>query len=164
MGLRASQAIYVAATLGVADHLAERPMTSAELASRVTADRDSLRRLMRALVALGVFAERGSDLFALTPVGQLLCGDAAVSLRSAVLFLTGEVRWRCWADLLGSVRTGEPAADRILGMPLFDYYAAHPEASGIHDEAMAETSALSSPPILRSYDFSRFRCVVDVGG
>jgi hypothetical protein len=164
MGMRASQALYVAAKLGVADHLAERPMTSAELASRVAADREALRRLLRALVALRVFAEREPDLFELTPVGQFLCDEAAVSLRSLVLFLTGEVRWRCWADLLQSVRTGEPAADRILGMPLFDYYAANPEQSILHDAALAGTSALASPAILGSYDFSGFRCVVDVGG
>ena len=31
-GLRASQALYVAAELGIADHLATRPMSSGELA------------------------------------------------------------------------------------------------------------------------------------
>ncbi len=37
-GMRASQALYVAAKLGIADHLARAPMTGAELAAVTYAD------------------------------------------------------------------------------------------------------------------------------
>jgi len=164
MGLRASQALYVAVKLGIADHLAARPMRSAELATATNTHAVSLRRLLRALSALGVFAEQEPDCFALTPVGELLRSGVPGSLRAVVLFLTGEVRWRCWANLVGCVRTGEPAAERVLGMPLFDYYAAHPEESAVHDEAMAAFTSVVSAAVLDAYDFSRFRCLVDVGG
>lgn len=164
MGLRASQALYAAAKLGIADCLAERPMGSADLAAATSTDAPSMRRLMRALSALGVFAEEEPDCFVLTPVGEHLRIGVAASLRASVLFLTGEVRWRCWSDLLGSVRTGAAAAERVLGMQIFDYYAAHPEESAIHDQAMAGMSAAASAAVLDAYDFSRLRCVVDVGG
>lgn len=163
MGLRGSQALYVAVKLGIADHLAVRPMRSAELATATKTHAASLRRLLRALSALGVFAEQEPDCFALTPVGELLRRGVAGSLHAVVLFLTGEVRWRCWADLLGSVQTGEPPAQRVLGMPLFDYYAAHPEKSAIEIEAMAAFTRIVSVAVLDAYDFSRFRSVVDVG-
>lgn len=164
MGLRASQALYVAAKLGIADRLAERPMGSADLAAATSTHAPSMRRLMRALCALGVFAEREPDSFVLTPVGEHLRSGVPASLRALVLFLAGEVRWRCWSDLLGSVRTGEAAAERALGMPIFEYYATHPEESAIHDQALAATSARASVAVLEAYDFSRFRWVVDVGG
>lgn len=164
MGLRASQALSVAAQLGIADHLAGGALTSVALATATQTHPESLRRLLRALTALNIFVEQENDMFILTPVGHLLRRDHPQSLRSRVLFLTGEVRWRCWADLLGSVQSGEAATERVLGMSLFDYYAAHPEESLIHDNAMAEASALTGPAILHNYDFSRFPSVVDVGG
>lgn len=164
MGLRASQALYVAAQLGLADHIANGALTSDTLAAATQTHPEALRRLLRALTALGIFTEQENALFTLAPAGHLLRRDHPQSLRSRVLFLTGDVRWRCWADLLGSVRSGEAATERVLGMPLFDYYAAHPEESLIHDASMAEGSALVETAILRSYDFSRFQSIVDVGG
>ena len=106
IGLRASQVAYIAAKLELADHLADQPMTSEQLAAATSTDHASLRRVLRALVALAVLAEDDLDLFSLTPVGQLLRSDNPQSLRALVLFLTGDVRWRCWGDLLESVRTG----------------------------------------------------------
>src|ERR1035441_91977 len=53
-----SQALTVAADLGVADALADGPLTIDELASRVGADSDALRRLLRALIGRGGFRGR----------------------------------------------------------------------------------------------------------
>jgi hypothetical protein len=33
-----------------------------------------------------------------------------------VLFMVGDVRWRCWSDLLGTVRAGGGGAERALGI------------------------------------------------
>jgi hypothetical protein len=71
-----------------------------------------------------------------------------------VLFMTGNVRWRCWADLLGSVNAGGGGAERTLGMQLFDFYAAHPEESEIHDQAMRGISAAQISAVLAAKDFS----------
>jgi O-methyltransferase domain/Dimerisation domain len=164
MGLRASQVAYVAVKLALADQLANRPLTSTELAAATGTDRASLRRVLRALVALGVLVEADTDLFALTSVGQLLRTDHPRSLRALVLFMTGDVRWRCWGDLLESVRSGEPATQRVLGMSNFDFAAANPEFAEIHAAAMAAASVLFDSAICQAYDFSRFRRLVDVGG
>jgi hypothetical protein len=164
MGLRASQALFVAAKLGIGDLLAHCAMTTDELASATDTHAPSLRRLMRALVALGLFRESENDRFSLAPAGELLRSNVAGSQRAVVLFLAGPVRWRCWSDLLSSIRSGEPAADRVLGMPLFDYYASHTEESLIHDEAMGALSIQFAAALLDVYDLSRYRCAVDVGG
>jgi hypothetical protein len=49
-------------------------------------------------------------------------------------------------------------------MSNFDYWERHPDVSKIHDEAMEGLTEMESAPILATYDFSRFRKVVDVGG
>lgn len=164
MGLRASQVTYIAAQLELADHLAAQSMTSGQLAAATSTHHASLRRVLRALVALDVLAEEGPDRFSLTPVGQLLRNDNPESLRPLVLFLAGDVRWRCWGDLLESVRTGEPATQRVLGMSPFEFGATHPEFAKLHAAAMAASTAVVGSAICEAYDFSRFRRVVDVGG
>jgi len=164
MGLRTSQALFVAVSLGIPDLLADGSRTSNELASSTQTHAPALRRLMRALVALGMFAEMDEDRFSLAPAGKLLRSAIPGSQRSIVLFLVGPARWQCWSDLLQCVRSGEPAADRVLGMPLFDYYALHPEESQIHDRAMAAFSSSVAAAFLAAYDLSPYRRAVDVGG
>jgi hypothetical protein len=163
-GMRASQALYVAAVLNVADHLAQKPMNSVELATVTGADPAALHRVMRTLAALDVFAESRTGEFSLNSTAQLLRTDTPASFRAAVLFLVGDVRWRCWSDFLGTVRAGGGGAERTLGMGLFDFYAAHPEQSAIHDDAMRAVSAAQVGAVLSAMDFSQSGVVVDVGG
>ena len=58
-GYWVSQAVYVAAKLGIADLLADSPKSCEEIAGATGADCDSLFRLLRALASLGVVANRG---------------------------------------------------------------------------------------------------------
>ncbi len=163
-GLRVSQAIFVAAQLRVADHLAERPLDRFELAAATGADAAALCRVMRALCALGVFAESSSGHFSLRPVGHFLRSEVAGSYRAGVLFQAGTVRWRCWSELLETVRTGANASERLLGKQLFEFYAADAEESKIHDQAMRAFSASHAEVLLDAVDFARAGVVVDIGG
>jgi len=52
---RISQSIYVTATLGIADLLADGPKSAEQLANATGVQAASLRRVMRALVGFGVF-------------------------------------------------------------------------------------------------------------
>ena len=118
--MRASRALYVAAHLGVADILAGGPMTSGEIAAAASVDAASLRRLLRALVAFGVFEEEAPDRFRLNPAGELLRRDVPSSQRAGVLFTAGDMRWQLWLDLLECVRTGQAAVERAFGKTLFE--------------------------------------------
>jgi hypothetical protein len=82
MGLVVSQSLYVAADLGIADHLANGSLTAQDLAGRSGSHPDALARLLRALVALGITKLEGEDLFALTPTGELLRSDVPGSIRA----------------------------------------------------------------------------------
>jgi hypothetical protein len=163
-GLRASQALYVAAKLHIADHLARRHMNSVELATVTKTDSAALHRVMRTLCALDVFAESSTGEFSLNSTAELLRSDTPGSFRAAVLFSVGDVRWRCWSDLLGTVRAGGGGAERALGTGLFEFYATHPEQSEIHDQAMRAISAAQVAAVLSAMDFSQAGVVVDVGG
>src|SRR5689334_6162289 len=72
-----SQALCVAASLGLADLLADAPRTSADLASATGADPAALHRLLRALGTIDVCRERDDGRFELTAFGSLLRESAS---------------------------------------------------------------------------------------
>src|ERR1700747_3158215 len=158
-----SQAIYVAAKLGIADVLKHGPKSSNEIALATGADDNSISRLMRALCAVGVFRVNGNGTFAITDLGKPLQSGIPGSLRAMVITL-GEVHYAAWAHLLESVKTGAAAFPHAFGTKMFDYLGRENEAGNTFNRAMTDYSALSSCAVLLSYDFSGVRSIVDVGG
>ncbi len=158
-----SQALHVAAQLGVADLLTEGPQTVARLAEATGTHARSLYRLMRALASEGVFVEDAQGRFALTPLGECLRSDAPNSQRSMAI-MNGEEHYRCWGELLYSVQTGQTAFEKIYGQPIFHYLAAHPRQARIFDEGMVGVHGVETKAMLDAYDFSKLGTLVDVGG
>lgn len=163
-GYQVSQAIHVAATLGVADRLRAGPQTSAELAAAVGAHAPTLYRLLRALASVGVFREEAGGRFGLTPLGECLCADAPESVAAWAAFIGQPYYWQAWAHLLFSVRTGANAFRHVHGTNVWGYRQRDPEAAVVLDRAMTELTRLANAAVLAAYDFGRFGCVVDVGG
>jgi hypothetical protein len=162
-GYEASQVIYVAARLGVADLLAAEPRTAQDLADTLHVDAGALERVLHALAALGLLAHVSGNRYVTTGLGSCLRAGVPGSLR-AVALLAGERSYRAWGGLLHSVRTGETAFRHVFGTGTFEYMAAHPEIAGFYNEAMAAGAAERAAAVVAAYDFSGGGTVVDVGG
>ncbi|MBV9162098.1 MAG: hypothetical protein JO309_16490 [Pseudonocardiales bacterium] len=163
-GAAVSQMISVFARLGVADVLADGPRQVAEIAELVGAHGSTLYRVLRALGDVGVVAELENQRFALTPLGELLRSDVPGSLRGWATMVGMPFHRYPWTDLYETVQTGESAFDRVHSTKLFDYLAEHPEDAAVFDAAMASISTNETVSIIKSYDFSQFSTIVDVGG
>jgi ubiquinone/menaquinone biosynthesis C-methylase UbiE len=157
-------AIYVAAELGLADRVEDQPRTATELAVATGTHAPSLYRILRALANAGVFAEDEDGRFALTPLGASLRSNVPGSLRAFARLHLGGEHYLAWGDLLYSVKTGENAFHHAFGVPLWQYYAQHPENAGTFDEAMATLTEITRNAVLTSYDFSSSGKIVDIGG
>ncbi|MBI3300999.1 MAG: methyltransferase [Deltaproteobacteria bacterium] len=162
-GYWGSQAIYVAAKLGLADLLKDGPKSGAELAQATRTHAPSLTRLLRALASIGVLAESEDGRFELTPLGACLQSGVPGSVRAAAIMF-GETLYRAWSGLLQSVQTGETAFGHVFGTPIYQYFAQHPEAAAVFNEAMIEMTTQVAAAVVAAYDFSRFGKLVDVGG
>jgi hypothetical protein len=162
-GYWVSQALYVAAKLGIADCVKDSPKSASELALATGADENSLYRLMRALCTVGAFRLVGMDKFTVTALGIPLQSNVPGSLRAMVMTL-GEAHYAAWAHLLESVKTGNAGFPLAFGKEMFDYLGQDAEAGKVFNHAMSEYSALSACAVLLSYDFSETRSLVDVGG
>ena len=159
-----SQAIAVAAELGIADLLKDGTKTAAEIARLSNASEESVYRLLRALGSVGLFAETGNRKFRLTAMGKLLRTDSPQALGAYARFVGHGSTWLPWGDLVHSVRTGEPAFDHVFAMPIFDYFAKTPEAAAVFDAAMTSISTWESKAVVAAYDFPGIATLVDVAG
>jgi hypothetical protein len=163
-GYQVSQALHVAAALGIADLLANGPRSSDDLAAACGAHPDSLYRLLRALASIGVLDAEPERRFALTEVGEELRSDVQGSEHAHAVFIGRDYHWNAWSRLEQSVRTGEPAFPSLYGMSVWEYRAERPEESAIFDRWMTANTETVNDVIAGTYDFSRFTHVVDVGG
>ena len=71
-GFQVSQALHVAATLGIADLLVDGGRSSDELAAATSTHAPTLYRLLRALASVDVLRELDGCRFELTPLGERL--------------------------------------------------------------------------------------------
>ncbi len=165
-GYYISQALYVAAKLGIADVLKDGPRHYTALAQLTGTHAPSLYRLLRLLTSAGVCEEHEQGHFGLTAIGAYLQTDIPGSLRAIVLQFAGPLHSRGWSDLLYSVQTGEIAFDHLFGMGAFPYLAQHPDEAAIFDAAMTalSTQAGAYGAVVTAYDFSALGTIVDVGG
>ena len=167
---RISQAIHVAAALGIADLIADEPKSAEQLAKATGVQAASLRRIMRTLAGFGVFTEErekdGADRFALTPIGEFLKAGVQGSLRPAALFFGGEDGAKAEGLLLHCVKTGETAYEKLFGKSdaLFERFQKDPVAAELFNATMTGFSTLHMTGVLDAYDFSTINKLVDVGG
>jgi O-methyltransferase domain/Dimerisation domain len=162
-GYWVSQAIYVAAKLGIADLLKDGPKSCLALAAATGADAPSLFRLMRALASVGVFSHVHTDSFGLSRLAESLQTEVHGSLKAMVITL-GEIHYQACGQMLRSVQTGSPAFNHMFGASLFDYLQQNVDAADAFDQGMANVSSMLAYAVLIAYDFTGISSIVDIGG
>ena len=159
-----SQAITVAAQLGVADALSNGPLPIEELAARVGADADALRRLLRALISKGIFVHRRDGRYGLNSLAGTLRSDAPISMTWAAQFYGSAEQRERWTLMVDSIRNGSTVVPTLRGKESFDYFAGEPELAELFNQTMTSVSELTDGPVVAGYDFSAYSTIVDVGG
>lgn len=163
-GYQISQVIHVAAMLGIADLLKDGPRASAEIANATGTHLPSMYRLLHALASAGVLEEKADAHFSLTNIGECLASDSSQARAAWARYAGRPYVWQSWGDLLHSVTTGEDAFRHLHGGGVWDWRAQRPDESRNFDAAMTELSRGFVEAIAAVLDFSRWDCIVDVGG
>lgn len=162
-GFQISQALYAVAKLDIATALADGPRTVAELSSVAGTHEDSLRRLIRTLASIGLFADAGDGRVTLTPLGATLAAGVPGSVRNLALTWM-ETHYAPFGDLAHTIRTGEPAADHHFGRPYFDWLSQHPEQVATFTGAMADLTFGLKLGAMIGYRLPPGGVVADIGG
>lgn len=157
------QALHVVAVLGIADLLANGPQSSDALGQATGSHARTLYRVLRTLVAAGVFAKDEAGCFRLTALGQPLRSDVADSVRAASIFLSGESELE--GLLVDCVRSGKTAIELASGTTNWiEYYGQEPARAAVFNAAMTALSNAHYAGVVDAYDFRPIRTLVDVGG
>jgi 2-polyprenyl-3-methyl-5-hydroxy-6-metoxy-1,4-benzoquinol methylase len=156
-----ARSLWVAAKLQLADMLANGARSAEDLAREANVHPHALQRLLRVVASLGLMEEVEVGRFALTRLGQLLRRDVPNSMHAWVL-MTGLSIYKSFEEMLYSVQTGKPAAERVHGKPMYQYFRERPEEAKAFNDAMVCYGGQSAGA-LEDYDFSWARSVCDVG-
>ena len=164
MSAMISQALGVAAKLGIADVLNDGPKTAAEIALATGTHEGSIYRILRALASTGVFSEIAERTFQNTPLSEVIRADVPGSMQSMIAFLGEQWHFAVWGNMLYSAQTGEVAFDKTLGDPIFAWFAKHEAESELFNKAMTDMSSFAAPGIVQAYDFSGIKVLADIAG
>ena len=163
-GFFLARLVYLAAKLGIADHLASGPKSAEELAPATGCHAASLYRFLRTLTNFDLLTLDVDGNFALTSLGDALRSDAPGYTRSSILLLGSDAIWNAWGALPYVVETGNPGFDKANGQGMFDFLGDHPDDARRFSEAMLAVHAAEPVAVADAYDFSSAAVIVDIGG
>ncbi len=158
-----SQTLLACVRLDVFEQLAAGPLHVADLAPTLGLDIDGAVRLLDAAVALGLLERRGAGRYGLGELGAALRGNPGVT---AMI----EHHELLYADLADPVALLRQRSGNTRLAQHWPYAAMHEpkdltaERVRSYTQLMSASQPLVSQDVLDAYDFSRHRCLLDVGG
>jgi acetylserotonin O-methyltransferase len=162
---RCSKVLFTAVALGIFDRLERGVATLDELARSSNADADALERLLNACVYLKLLARKEAK-YANTPVASAyLCSGSPLRI-TGYLNYSNSVLWKMWEHLEDAVREGTHRWPQTFGSdgPIFSHFFRNEADKREFLLGMHGQGQISSPEVVKVFDLSRFRKLVDLGG
>jgi hypothetical protein len=160
--------VQIAATiaeLGIADVLADGPMTAGDIAGRIDCDEQATHRLLRGAVACGLCSmDRRTGSVKLTRTGAVLRSDHPKSLRAWMRYKGMRSTVDAWGGLAASVRSGRSAFELVHGVSVWEWFATHPDEQRVFAATMRQATEISARAIARVYPWPDGAVVCDVAG
>jgi acetylserotonin N-methyltransferase len=163
---RRSKAMFAAVSLGVFDRLQDGPADAATLAQQLHANKGALERLLDACVGLALLSKQ-SGVYANQPVAAAYLAKHSPRAMTGYIQYSNEVLYRLWGYLEDAVREGSHRWQQAYGFEgsaIFDHFFHTEEDKRMFLMGMHGYGVLSSPAVVASFDLSRFRKLVDLGG
>lgn len=158
--------VGAAAQLELADLLADGPLHVDVLAERTKTHGPSLYRMLRALESTGIFIQTSPGVFGNTPASECLRRHLPGSNWAWIRFTlcAGAPVFEGWRGLTLALKNGRPGFDQVMGQSAWAHMRSNPQTRTVFNEAMRALSALISPAVAASFDWSRFPVIADIGG
>jgi C-methyltransferase len=156
-----SRAIHAIATLGIADHMSEQPISVQELARLTSTVPEILARVLNFLTAYGLF-NKSEDSYALTPLSAPLRSDHPYSMKE-VLSMVDESWWQAFAQLETAMKTGTTAFKLQHGTDFFDFLNHNPSPKARFQKGIEKLSTFDDKAITQNYNFGQFKSIIDIG-
>ena len=162
-GYYVSRCLQVVAELGIADLIADVPVSATDLARSTGSHPDSLARVLSLLCAHGVFV-RVDGRFCHTEASRILRTDHPMSMRPFARMFGVPVFWQAVMRLDESVATGRSMGEEVTPGGFWHYFEQHPDVNEIFNHSMAAKARVVVPLVVAAYDFTKFPRIADIGG
>lgn len=160
-----SRALYTAARLDIASTLADTPLSTDEIATRIAADPDATGRLLRLLAAMGIFKEVSTRCYANNKLSAFLRQDNPQNVRAMILMHNSDVMSRPWYEQLeAGIKHGAVPFELTHGEMLYPYMDRHEDFDALFAQAMDSVEALTGATFATDFDWGQFERVIDIGG
>ncbi|HWL09298.1 MAG TPA: class I SAM-dependent methyltransferase [Planctomicrobium sp.] len=161
---RRSKTMFAGVQLGIFDTLNTSPATVAQLSQQLQCNESSLERLLDALVGLNLL-RRDGDRYHNTPAADTYLTASSPRRMTGYINYSNAVAWKLWGNLEGAIREGSHRWKQTYGWdgPIFDNFFKDDHAKREFLMGMNGFGMISSPHVVRAFDLSRFKQMVDVG-
>jgi predicted O-methyltransferase YrrM len=168
MGFFASKTLLSAVELELFTTLAARPMTGREIAAALQLNARAIPDFPDALVALK-FLQRAGDgpeaRYSNGPEAALFLDRNSPAYVGGILEMANSRLYGFWGSLTDALMTGQPQNEaKNSGEPVFAKLYADPARLEQFMNAMSGISAGNFRAFAKTFDFSRFKTLCDVGG
>ncbi len=162
---RCSQVMFAAVSLGVFDRLEAGPAPLAVLARDLGADADALGRLLDTAVALRLLFRDEKGYRNAAAASAYLCQSSPRRM-TGYLNYSSRVLWKMWGHLDDAVREGTHRWKQAYGLdgPIFANFFRTEDDKREFTLGMHGFGQISSPEVVKAFDLSRFRHLLDLGG
>lgn len=154
-------AVSTACKLNLFDHLLDTK-TAKQLAEKLSLNEEKLLLLLNALYNAEYLDKKG-DYFKVNSLSDLLTDDNPESLKYACLNWSAE-HLNAWQNLDFSIKTGKSSFEDIYNKQFFDFLNDNTEKLHAYHKAMYQYAKDDYKTLPDVIDFSKHKCVMDVGG
>lgn len=160
-----SFAVKAGIETGTFNVLKKEGCTIDEIAEELKVNSIALRRLMKALVCIGLVSQDETGGYCITDVGEAFQSkNNSNSIERLAKYLLSDKLVSAMMGLTYSVKTGKSAFENINGLSWYEYGKKNLGCLKVMDKAMEVYSKISLKPLLEAYPFSKFDLIVDIGG
>ncbi len=162
---RRSKTMFTAVSLGVFDALSAGPKSLDQLSRELSANADSLERLLDACVGLKLLQKR-PGLYENTAVASTYLTATSPRRLTGYIQRSNDMMWRLWGNLDDAVREGTARWKQTYGWegPIFSHFFKTEEDKREFLMGMHGFGLISSPHVVSAFDLSRFTRLADLGG
>jgi len=162
LGFWGSKALLSAVELGVFTVLAERPLTSKQLMSRLGLQARGTVDWLDALVSLGLLARSGDE-YANSTNAELFLDRNNPSYVGGILEMANARLYSFWGSLTDALRTGQPQNEAKMGEDFFAALYQDRDRLRQFMHAMTGLSMGAANAIAEQFPWGRYHTVVDIG-
>jgi acetylserotonin O-methyltransferase len=162
---RLSKTMFTALQLGIFDQLASGPYTVQQLAECLKLNEGALKRLLDGCVSLSLLEHDGAEYHNSPTAMRFLVSDSPATLAGYVRY-SDQSLYKLWDGLADAVREGTNRWAPTFGSraSLFDHYFRNETSTRSFLGGMHGFGQTTSDVIVRAFDLSGFKHLVDLGG